>query len=471
LQGFQGSTGTQGATGPINIISNVANNKVLTSDGTSTGAVAEANLDFNGSTLSLAGNLAQGSTISIAAGATYAHAEGFKTVIGALGSFGHAEGQNTIVNSTAHAEGFLTTGSGQYSHAEGYGTFTNANGQAAHTEGKWTLTTGDYSHAEGLFTTASAQNSHAEGERSVTSGQGAHAEGAYNLASAGWSHAEGHFTTASVLYSHSEGEYTRAAGLGSHAAGLKTYALGSYSQAIGELTTGSVYGSSAAGLSTVASGNYSYAGGGYTIASGTYQHAIGQYNQRNNTESLFVIGNGTADDNTHRNDVLRVKPGDTTGSPPYTNGRLEITGSIDASQDISISGLSLRITKTIALASVVGTATTGPGKVGSVVGPVWQYTYPSRGGSLEITAQITGYVSVAGNYTYELRRSTFLSYVTLSTCNFYFNTTNTHMVLPTLTAIDSRSDLPAGTYTYYVYLTSAIKVDSSDSCTMVITEY
>jgi hypothetical protein len=467
LQGFQGSTGTQGATGPINIISNVANNKVLTSDGTSTGAVAEANLDFNGSTLSLTGNLAQGSTISIIAGATYAHAEGFKTVIGALGSFGHAEGQNTIVNSTAHAEGFLTTGSGQYSHAEGYGTFTNANGQAAHTEGKWTLTTGDYSHAEGLFTTASAQNSHAEGERSVALGQGAHAEGAYNLASAGWSHAEGHFTTASVQYSHSEGEYTRAAGQGSHAAGLKTYALGSYSQAIGESTTGSGYGSSAAGLSTVAFGNYSYAGGGYTIASGTYQHAIGQYNQRDNTESLFVIGNGTADDNTHRNDVLRVKPGDTTGSPPYTNGRLEITGSIDASQDISISGFSLRITKTIALASVDGTATTGPGKVGSV----WQYAYPSRGGSLEITAQITGYVSVAGSYTYQLRRSTFLSpfYEKLSTCNFYFNQINNHMVLPTLTAIDS--PLSAGTYTYYVYLDSAIKVDSSDSCTMVITEY
>jgi len=49
----------------------------------------------------------------------------------------------------SHAEGNLTTASGEASHAEGY--ITTASGEASHAEGKNTIAVGDSSHVEGFM--------------------------------------------------------------------------------------------------------------------------------------------------------------------------------------------------------------------------------------------------------------------------------------------------------------------------------
>lgn len=104
--------------------------------------------------------------------------------------------------------------------------------------------------------------------------------------------------------------------------------------------------SHAEGLSSVAWGTYSYAGGIRTIASGSNsspqipQTAVGKYNLRDNTTSLFVVGDGTGDENALRHDVLRVNSGsvEVTGSFLIT-GSFEVTGSSFLAGDVlEISG-------------------------------------------------------------------------------------------------------------------------------------
>ncbi len=77
-------------------------------------------------------------------------ANGFIVTVGNIVAFG------------AHAEGYLTTASGNFgSHAEGNS--TTASGEASHAEGIYTIASGDYSHAEGASTIASGNCSHAQG--------------------------------------------------------------------------------------------------------------------------------------------------------------------------------------------------------------------------------------------------------------------------------------------------------------------
>jgi hypothetical protein len=92
--------------------------------------------------------------------------------------------------------------------------------------------------------------------------------------------------------SFAQGAYTRAVGDFSHAEGTSTIAEGLYSHA--------------EGLSTKAYGNYSHAGGLYTVASGSGQVVFGKSNKFNNTESLFIIGNGT--NSSARDDIFLVNP-------------------------------------------------------------------------------------------------------------------------------------------------------------------
>ena len=134
----------------------------------------------------------------------------------------------------------LNTTVGAYSIAEGYNTTAS----------------GDYSHAEGGLTTASGDRSHVEGNQTTASGSCSHAEGAYTTASTGYSHAEGFKTTASGGYSHAEGYQTTASGSASHAGGYHTKALHDY------------------------------------------EVANGKFNQ-SNSDTLYSIGDGTADDARH----------------------------------------------------------------------------------------------------------------------------------------------------------------------------
>jgi len=185
------------------------------------------------------------------------------------------------------------------------------------------LAQGDGAKAEAIY-------SHAEGRTTTASGQYSHAEGWSNTASGNYSHAEGVSTIASGLYSHAEGNDTNATGEGSHSEGDRSTASGQYSHAEGLLTIASADYSHAEGQQAEAVGQYSHAEGLGTIASGSYQHVIGKYNKRDNDFSLFVVGDGTGDSNANRGDIVRINVGPSIGT-----GRMDVTGSISATQGLS----------------------------------------------------------------------------------------------------------------------------------------
>ena len=118
----------------------------------------------------------------------------------------------------------------------------------------------------------------------TTIGSYSTAEGYDTTAKGVASHAEGVSTTASGDYSHSEGVSTTAKGVASHAEGLSTTAKGVASHAEGDSTT--------------ASGDYSHAGGSNTKALKEAEVAYGKYNESND-DTLFSIGDGTANDARH----------------------------------------------------------------------------------------------------------------------------------------------------------------------------
>ena len=247
------------------------------------------------------------------ASGNYSYVEGYNTK--ALGTASHAEGRQTtagVLNATSEE--------GYYSHAEGFNSL--ASGKTSHAEGYNTKSTSDCSHAEGHSTTASASFSHAEGHNTIASGESSHAEGGGGTKATGkYSHAEGYNTqTLSGNYpSHSEGSNTKARGESAHAEGhvdgndsgkrtingieynLGANAKGSHSE--GHNTIAQGIASHAEGGETVALSNYSHAGGFHTISNTVAGTAVGKYNI-SGTNKLFVVGNGTDDNN--RSDAFVV---------------------------------------------------------------------------------------------------------------------------------------------------------------------
>lgn len=167
------------------------------------------------------------------------------------------------------------------------------------------IATGNNSHAEGIYAKALGDYSHAEGGGTTASGSNSHTEGAYTVASGARSHAEGDSTTASGANSHAEGAYTMASGNCSHAEGSDNVASGDCSHA--------------EGIGTTASGSYSHAAGYYTTAD-NYQYVVGKYNSPRTAptvegqdttyeDGIFIVGNGTAHDESSRSNALRVSSG------------------------------------------------------------------------------------------------------------------------------------------------------------------
>ena len=99
-------------------------------------------------------------------------------------------------------------------------------------------------------------------------------------------------------HSTAEGLGVTASGRGSHAEGISTTASEKYSHAEGRGTTASGNSSHAEGSDTTASGNSSHAGGNHTNALHDNEVAYGKYNESNDN-TLFSIGDGTADDARH----------------------------------------------------------------------------------------------------------------------------------------------------------------------------
>lgn len=272
-----------------------------------------AHAEGNGTTTF--GNFSHAEGWDTVASGVAAHAEGYEVI--AVGQYAHAEGEYTVAQGQAsHAEGYYSTGSADYAHAEGRwslasgigahaeGDLTTAGGQASHAEGSGSLAMGLAAHAEGYLSSAPADYSHAEGWVTIASGSWSHAEGKATITSGSWSHSEGVFTVARGEASHAEGSGSLATGIGSHAEGKDTTALGNFSHAGGVGTLASGYGSIAMGFGAVAAGNFSVAMGDNTVSSGSYQTVFGRWNKENNSDSVFIIGGGTDDEN--RRDLMLV---------------------------------------------------------------------------------------------------------------------------------------------------------------------
>jgi len=233
----------------------------------------------------------------------YSHTEGYGTSTSVAGQYAHAEGYQVNASGLAsHAEGTGSVAAGNFSHAEGYKSYTfdygvvGQYGQYAHTEGQQSSACGDASHAEGCQTAASGTYSHAEGFQTVANGGSSHAEGAYTYTFnsgevnqyGSYAHTEGKDTSACGDASHAEGNTTKAIGFSSHAEGYQTIAFGT--------------GSHASGIGTIASGSTAALSNASIV-----QAATGRFNKRDNTTSLFVVGNGTGDSNALRGDIFRAE--------------------------------------------------------------------------------------------------------------------------------------------------------------------
>ena len=140
--------------------------------------------------------------------------------------------------------------------------------------------------------------------------------------------------TAGGAQSHAEGQATHADGNRSHAEGFYTIASGQYSHAEGS--------------STKAGGNFSHAEGNYTVANNSYEHASGQYNNSvsasttfgNSGNTLFSVGNGTADNARHNAFEIRQN-GDIYCSDGTNDVKLQDTITATAANTTALGGLKL----------------------------------------------------------------------------------------------------------------------------------
>lgn len=88
--------------------------------------------------------------------------------------------------------------------------------------------------------------------------------------------------------------------------GFENMASGKYSHAEGERTLAKGNWSHTEGYGCKAKHHYTHAGGCGTVADQQYQTAVGVYNTRNNTNNLFVVGNGYGDSDDVRSDAFAV---------------------------------------------------------------------------------------------------------------------------------------------------------------------
>ena len=219
----------------------------------------------------------------------------------AYGTGAHVEGGSTVAyGMLSHAEGMFTVTNGIGSHAEGIATYTDSSSNGVHVEGIGTSASNVGAHAEGIGSNISygggttpnsaGKGSHSEGCYCFARAEGAHAEGFNSFAGGDYSHSEGNRTKTTTPSAHAEGEYTEAYGIAAHAGGSHTIATAPYSFAHGL---------------------------GIQLHQQQSLCIVGQYNDPSvNGSTLFVVGNGTDDNN--RSNLLEL----------HTNGNLRITNDL-----------------------------------------------------------------------------------------------------------------------------------------------
>ena len=251
-------------------------------------------------------------------------------------NYSHAEGaDNVTINNYSHSEGRISVSFGFGSHAEGYSTKTI--GVYSHSEGNGTFSIGDYSHAEGEAVKSVGNYSHAEGQNSISTGE--------------HSHAEGRGTKSIGIFSHSEGNMNQAIGGFSHAEGNDTKAIGDYSHTMG-------YG---------------------TEAQRDYQLAIGEFNTTGNTDSLFVIGNGTGVGS--RSDLALFNSDSIIFNAPLTATSISAT---------TYQNLPLTITSVTESANVITVVNSNGSSTNSTIDAVTGGTYSAGQITLSGTGNVNG---------------------------------------------------------------------------------
>lgn len=168
-------------------------------------------------------------------------------------SLGSGRNTESGIGASSLVEGIDCTASQVASHAEGFQ--TNATGCHSHAEGFWTLASGNSSHAEGGNTEASGACSHAGNDGSVASGDNSTAINGGNASG------EGSF----AVFPGSQAKHTYAAAMGQG-----------------------------------------------VVTGKNNQTVIGYYNNYNDSEALFVVGNGSSD--TARSNAFTVNPNGSYGS-------------------------------------------------------------------------------------------------------------------------------------------------------------
>lgn len=155
-----------------------------------------------------------------------------------------------------------------------------------------------------------------------------------------FSFASGYSTTANNLYTTALGRNTIASGTSSTAMGYYTFAsgsnstaMGAYNQALGSEaiamnsnTIASGFAATSMGFGTIAKADFSVSLGSYTKSRSANSLVIGLYNDTINTNRLFEIGNGTAD-NARFNAVTVLTNGNTGLGTTTPQARLHVSDS------------------------------------------------------------------------------------------------------------------------------------------------
>lgn len=197
--------------------------------------------------------------------------------------------------------------------------------------GYQTEASGDFSYAEGNSTIADGVNSHAQGRLTKATTTDSEVYTTSDTGNGYCTHAEGYGTVSLGVCSHAEGQGTKASGHNSHSQGKLTVASGDQSHAQGYNCTASGHHSFAGGHSSQSEGTTSFSHG-FGLVAKNYQTVFGKYNSHDgfpgagasasapsDNTTLFMVGNGTADD--ARSNCLRLT----------SSGNLYLAGTVSPS--------------------------------------------------------------------------------------------------------------------------------------------
>jgi hypothetical protein len=191
---------------------------------------------------------------------------------------------------------------GNYSFASGWD--TKAIGNYSTAMGIVASATGEGAVAMGYGAQAINFNAVAIGNGATASGQFSTSIGQATTSSGNYSTSFGNLTIASGNSSTSMGWFSVASGLGSTSMGVSGVASGDFTTVMGRFSVARGYTATSMGFGNIALADYSTTMGYNTKARSANSLVIGAFNDTTNTNTLFEIGNGSA--NNARSNALTV---------------------------------------------------------------------------------------------------------------------------------------------------------------------